>query len=94
MNRSLPCLLLLLLQFCASPVKEDSDLLLTLMRSEPAKFRHILDNSDSLEVQILYTQINRDANNRPTFKSFSFRLDSTHYFYPASTVKLPLVLES
>jgi hypothetical protein len=65
-----------------------------LMRTEPAKFDDIIKNRHRYEVQILYTQIDRDENNRPSFKSFSFNLDSTEYFYPASTVKLPLVLLS
>ncbi|MCS7297935.1 MAG: serine hydrolase [Bacteroidia bacterium] len=41
-------------------------------------------------IQILYTQINRDAQNRPILKHYAFRLDTTEYFYPASLVKLPL----
>ena len=45
-----------------------------------------------MEVQIIYTQINRDSLNRPAFKSFYFHIDSTKYFYPASTVKLPMTL--
>ncbi len=62
------------------------------MRLQPEKFDSILLNRDKLEVQIIYTQIERDANNVPTFKSFYFNVDSTHYFYPASTVKLPIAL--
>ena len=77
---------------CTQSIVEDKNLILTLMRNQPSKFNYILDHQDSLEVQILYTQINRGANNMPTFKSFYFRVDSTQYFYPASTVKLPLVL--
>ncbi|GHM99437.1 hypothetical protein WSM22_09270 [Cytophagales bacterium WSM2-2] len=62
------------------------------MGQHPSKFRKIIRHKDSLEVQIIYTQINRDSLNRPVFKSFYFHVDSTRYFYPASTVKLPLVL--
>lgn len=40
-------------------------------------------------LQIIYTQINRDSNGIPTFKHFTYHLDSTNYFYPASLVKLP-----
>jgi hypothetical protein len=53
---------------------------------------HILDRRAELEVQIIYTQIDRDANNQPAFRSFYFNGDSSRYFYPASTVKLPLAL--
>jgi len=40
-------------------------------------------------LQIIYTQINRDSKGFPTFKNFTYHLDSTNYFYPASLVKLP-----
>lgn len=52
-----------------------------LKKTAQAKKKH--------KVQIIYTQINRDANNVPNFKNYTFALDSTNYFYPASTVKLP-----
>jgi len=74
------------------PRAADDDLLFRLMKSRPSQFQTILDRSDELEVQIIYTQINRDAKNRPEFKSFYFNADSNRYFYPASTVKLPMVL--
>ncbi len=85
---------LFLVAACNPAFVEDEDLLLRLMQKEPLKFRYVLQHSDSLEVQLMYTQIDWDANNRPEFKSFYFQTDSTHYFYPASTVKLPLVLLS
>ncbi|NJN41984.1 MAG: serine hydrolase [Flammeovirgaceae bacterium] len=62
------------------------------MKKEPEKFQFILDNKDKLEVQVIYTQIERDANNAPTFISHYFNVDSSRYFYPASTVKLPILL--
>ena len=40
-------------------------------------------------LQIIYTQIKRDSLGIPTFKNFTYHLDSTNYFYPASLVKLP-----
>ncbi len=41
------------------------------------------------QVQILYTQIDRDEHNRPRFNTYTYGHDSTLYFYPASTVKMP-----
>ncbi|CAN5482520.1 hypothetical protein BH10BAC4_BH10BAC4_24080 [soil metagenome] len=73
-------------------VNNDPQLLLHLMQQSPSMFRYVLDHKKQLEVQIIYTQIDRDTNNRPTFKSFLFNVDSTKYFYPASTIKLPMVL--
>ncbi len=63
-----------------------------LMKQYPQYFNNILQKRDSLKVQIIYTQINRDANNNPTFKDFYFNVNPDKYFYPASTVKLPVAL--
>ena len=65
-----------------------------LMGRYPQYFDKILKRRDSLRVQIIYTQINRGANNNPAFSDFYFNVDSTKYFYPASTVKLPVALLS
>lgn len=77
---------------CSQPIEENQHLVENLMRADPDKFQYYIDHQDSLEIQVIYTQINRDKNNVPSFKSFYFNVDSTKYFYPASTVKLPLVL--
>lgn len=62
------------------------------MLSRPEQFQNIIDSAAHYEVQIIYTQINRDEQNKPSFNSFYFNVDSSRYFYPASTVKLPAVL--
>lgn len=62
-----------------------------LLKQYP-EFRKILQNKDSFKIQIIYTQIDRDARNNPSFKNYYFNVDSTKYFYPASTVKLPVAL--
>jgi hypothetical protein len=77
---------------CAKPVREDEHFLENLMKTDPTSFESILQNKDSLEIQIIYTQITRDENNVPSFKQFRFNVDSLRYFYPASTVKLPLCI--
>lgn len=79
---------------CAGRLRENQLLLETMMKKHPFKFRRILKNRDTLEVQIVYTQIDRDSLNRPHFRSFYFHVDSTKYFYPASTVKLPIALSA
>ncbi|WP_421829782.1 serine hydrolase [Larkinella sp.] len=65
-----------------------------LLKKSPELFGRVLANPAKYDVQILYTQINRDEKNRPLFKSYRYRLDKDRYFYPASTVKLPAVLLS
>lgn len=62
------------------------------MASEEPKIKAIADQLAAHEVQILYTQIERDITNRPSFKEFEFQLDDTFYFYPASTAKLPVAI--
>jgi len=91
MIRILLSLLLIALAACERPIPEDENFLHHLLERNQSKFQAILSN-DSLEVQIIYTQIIRDSLNRPSFKSFYFDVDSAQYFYPASTVKLPQVL--
>ncbi|MCE2995772.1 MAG: serine hydrolase [Cyclobacteriaceae bacterium] len=91
MIRILFSLLFIALAACEHPIPEDEFFLNHLLERNSSKFQAILSN-DSLEVQIIYTQIIRDSLNRPHFKSFYYQVDSTHYFYPASTVKLPQVL--
>jgi hypothetical protein len=66
--------------------------LLKLLEAYPQYFDSILENRKIWNVQIIYTQVNRDRNNKPHFKDYYFNVDSTQYFYPASTVKLPAVL--
>jgi hypothetical protein len=86
------CCLYSVLIACAPAIKEDKNLIENLMRSKPEQFQTVLDSADYYEVQVIYTQINRDEKNAPSFNSFYFNFDSSSYFYPASTVKLPAVL--
>lgn len=51
-----------------------------------------MQDPDKHRLQIIYTQIDRDVDNRPSFTSYGYRSDSGEYFYPASTVKLPTAL--
>ncbi len=53
-------------------------------------FQYVLAHPDEYRLQIIYTKINRDKNNKPSFTDYSFHVDPQLYFYPASTVKLPL----
>jgi hypothetical protein len=59
-----------------------------LLLSQPEKFKKLTDNPAKYRLQILYTQIDRDAKNKPHLTTYSYRADSNEYFYPASTVKL------
>ena len=70
----------------------DTVFLKNLIESHPELFEHILHHPTHNEVQVLYTQIDRDEHNVPHFKSYSYRLNLNRYFYPASTVKLPTAI--
>ena len=67
----------------------ESPLLDSLLHTSPLLSR-IADNPE-YELQIIYTQIDRDAQNRPTFTPYTFHLNPRQYFNPASLVKLPVV---
>lgn len=62
-----------------------------LLRSDSsAIIREVIGNVSNYKVQIIYTQIDRDKNNNPTFTNYTYRLNPKEYFYPASMVKLPV----
>lgn len=54
--------------------------------------KEVLEDSSKYQVQILYTQIDRNEHVNPMMTTFSFNLDDERYFYPASTVKLPIAI--
>lgn len=68
------------------------DFLEALMKQYPQYFDSILDNRTALNVQIIYTQVNRGANGIAELTHHYFNVNPARYFYPASTVKLPIVL--
>lgn len=84
--------LLFILSLSAMAQQPDTVFLKNLIESHPELFDHILHHPTHNEVQVLYTQIDRDEHNVPHFKSYSYRLNPNRYFYPASTVKLPTAI--
>lgn len=87
LHLSIVLLLLIALQVSA---QKDDPFLRELMLTRPDQFGEIVAHPDKYRVQIVYTQIIRDAKNIPHFKEYTYRLNPVEYFYPASTVKLPL----
>ncbi len=71
------------------PDKPDS-FFIQLFSRYPQWFNDILKNKDAWRVQVIYSVIDRDKNGKPFFTDHNFNLDQQLYFYPASTVKLPL----
>src|SRR6266852_3250538 len=65
-----------------------------LISDTSSVLQKMMGNPEKYRIQIIYTEIDRDASNRPSFKNFYFHVNRDFYFYPASTVKLPLALLS
>lgn len=63
-----------------------------LLLQYPRYFDSILKNRSAWNVQVIYTQVNRAADGTPSLVQHTFNIDTAKYFYPASTVKLPVVL--
>jgi beta-lactamase class A len=82
----------LMLLTLSAKAQVNTTFLENLMRQKPEVFGEILNNPNEYRVQLFYTQIDRDKNNVPHFKEFSYRLNPSEYFYPASTVKMPLAI--
>ena len=77
---------------CNSNTKNNSLLYEILQESKEPIIKKVLSDLNSHEVQILFTRIHRDSFGKPKFESHKFQVNSEHYFYPASTVKLPLAI--
>ena len=59
----------------------------SLLRANPV-CAPVLADAERHELQVLYTQIDRGAGNRPRFTRHRYRVDPAAYFYPASAIKL------
>lgn len=90
MKKSLSFPLLILLLNCfQAQAQTNANFLPKLLRSQhDSLLNTVVQNPDKYQVQVLYTQINRDKANKPSFKSYTFNVDPKRYYYPASTVKL------
>ena len=77
--------LLLFLVGCNKP----QGMIESMMRKS-GSFEYVLNNAEKHRVQIIYTQIDRDENNKPGFKTYKYRVDTNEYFYPASSIKMPV----
>ena len=70
------------------------------LRSDPIRsafkgddfLRSIVKNKDNYEIQILYTEVSKNSVGQAEFSDFQFQLNDEKYFYPASTIKLPITV--
>ena len=63
---------------------------LIIKKREP-QLKSVYKNKENHNLQILYTKIVRDSSGAPTFIENDYQVDNNFYFYPASTMKLPIV---
>ena len=83
-------LLLLVLCILSSLVLQaQRNVLEKIIKDQREGFGDWVNNPTDYEIQVLYTQIDRDAQGRPHFTSHRYGSDPNQYFYPASTVKMP-----
>ena len=64
----------------------------SLLAKYPQFFDAILKKKEELGIQIIYTQIDRGKKGKIKFTDHTFNLSTDNYFYPASTVKLPVAI--
>ena len=77
---------------CNSETKNSRFLFEILQESKEPIIKKVLSDLNSYEVQILFTRIHRDSLGLPKFERHTFQENSKQYFYPASTVKLPVAI--
>lgn len=96
-------LLLCLLQHAVSSVpaqvqeahlkfEDKGEFISKLLAKRPGDFSEVVAQAEKYEVQIIYTRITRDNENKPALKHFSWRYDPQKWFSPASLVKLPVAV--
>jgi len=71
------------------PPASDRDFLDSLLKTSN-ELKPLLQQKKELGIQIIYTKIDRDAKNIPHFTDYTYQISRNKYFYPASTVKMPI----
>ncbi|WP_405207528.1 serine hydrolase [Aquimarina sp. LLG6339-5] len=63
-----------------------------ILNSDTPQIAIVSKNIEKYEIQILYSQINRNKKGKVTFTDYEFNVSDSTYFYPASSVKFPIAL--
>lgn len=69
-------------------------LIAELLQEYPQYFDSLLKEHKRWNIKIIYTQIDRKADNEPVLTHYYYNIDPSQYFYPASTVKMPAAVLS
>ncbi|MBX3103109.1 MAG: serine hydrolase [Bacteroidetes bacterium] len=67
---------------------QNSPLLEWVFTTQRKELGNVISKADPLRLQIIFTQVNRDAQNRPYVKHHTWRFRPDEYFFPASMVKM------
>lgn len=62
-----------------------------VLSAENLNIKRVMDRAANYAVQFKFSRIERN-DGVVTFKDYDFQVDSSRYFYPASTVKFPIAL--
>ena len=85
--KQLACLLLSIILFGCS--LETNPIKSSFRKNDFLK--EIIKEKEDYEIQILLTKIDQ-YNSKVDFQEYKYQLDDNKYFYPASTIKLPIVV--
>ena len=85
--KQLVCLLLTIILFGCS--LETNPIKSSLRKNDFLK--EIIKDKEDYEIQVLLTKIDQ-YNSKVDFQEYKYQLDDNKYFYPASTIKLPIVV--
>jgi hypothetical protein len=94
LKKILPFVIIFVVSSTLAQPKTDSLLLQILGNTSSSNAKMVLQNPTYYRLQIIYTQINRNKKNIPSFKNFYYNYDPESYFNPASMVKMPLAFLS
>ena len=83
---------ILLCTFLHPVFSQSRTILEDVLRSSDTAIQRVVKNLEKHQVQIVLTQVEKRENKRVQFETTSFQLDESFYFYPASTIKLPIAV--
>ena len=81
---------ILLLAVFSSLLSCNSNPIELVLKSDPY-LKEIIKDKEDYEIQVMLTKINHD-NTKIDFQNYQYQHDENQYFYPASTIKLPIVV--
>ncbi len=81
---------ILLFAVCSSLLSCNSNPIELVLKSDPY-LKEIIKDKEDYEIQVMLTKVNHD-NTKIDFQNYQYQHDENQYFYPASTIKLPIVV--